>query len=68
MNNRILEIAKSAMIDASDADIEKLGELIIQECISIFNYDPEGIASSFSEWTHNCSSVDSIKKHFGVKQ
>ncbi len=67
MNDRIFQIANKALIDASQADIEKLGELIVQECISIFNYDPNGEQSSFGEWSSNCSAVDSIRKHFGVK-
>ena len=46
---------------------EKFAELIVRECIDLFNYDPTGAMSSMAESIHNDIAVKRIQEHFGVK-
>ena len=47
--------------------MQKFAELIVKECIGLFNYDPSGAMSSMAESIHNDIAVKRIQEHFGVK-
>ena len=76
MNERIQELMKKAMEPSGleslagpymELNPEKFAELILQECIGLFNYDPTGAMSSMAESIHNDIAVKRIQEHFGVK-
>ena len=75
MNKRIRELAMQTdrecehlgQSDIGEDWVEKFAELIVQECIGLFNYDPTGAMSSMAESIHNDIAVKRIQEHFGVK-
>ena len=69
----LAKCAKDLSKNGEDVDIpvdvfaEKFAELIVQECIGLFNYDPTGAMSSMAESIHNDIAVKRIQEHFGVE-
>ena len=73
MNQRIKELAEQATTTQGATrynplthqvfDREKFAELIVQDCVDIFNDDSDNLVFEI----HNKISRDKIKQHFGVE-
>ena len=68
MNERIKELAEEAGLPTADyyvqavigpRDIQKFAELIVKECIAVYEYDPS---------VYHEVNIANIKEHFGVTE
>ena len=71
MNERIRELLPPKLkewgADTGDnfsEELEKFAQLIVRECIEIFNDDSDNLVFQI----HNKISRDKIKQHFGVEE
>jgi hypothetical protein len=83
MNNRIEELFKQTNLHRNDhttaqrrAEVEKFAELIVRECVKLYNHDdvlaPVGNSAwgeAYQEgWTEGTTIYrETIKEHFGVE-